>query len=255
MKVDQIIKNARIFTSDKDNLYSSAFAVKGGRFVYVGDEAGLLGYEGEVTDMNGKFIMPGIIDPHVHVTTSIGFEYADPGLNFECEGKQGALDFMADYISKNPGLTRYRFMLEQKFLKGEILTKEDLDLICPDSELVILEGESHSVWVNSRVLALKGVTDDTPDIVPGLSYFVRKDGHVTGNAFEGAAWIFLFDLENLTDEEIEAPLLRWIDYCKKTGVCAVFDAGFPEYEEVHERIYSCLRRMDEEGRLPVYIDG
>ena len=89
-----------------------------------------------------------------------------------------------------------------------MLTKEDLDEICPDSELVILEEEGHSVWVNSRLLAAKGVSDDTPDLVPKLSYYVRKDGHVTGNAYESAAWPFLFELEKLKDEQFEAPVVR-----------------------------------------------
>ena len=68
MKADQIIKNVKIFTSNKDNLHASALVVKDGKFVYVGDEAGLADFEGEVTDLGGKFIMPGIIDSHVHVT-------------------------------------------------------------------------------------------------------------------------------------------------------------------------------------------
>ena len=140
-------------------------------------------------------------------------------------------------------------------LKGEMLTKEDLDKICPDAELVILEDEAHSVWVNSKLLASKGITDDTPDMVPGLSYYVRKDGHVTGNAFESAAWAFLFEVEKLTDEQIEAPILRFIDYCEKTGVCGGFEASFPEDPVYHERIYKYLRKMDEQGRLPVYLDG
>ena len=255
MKADKIIKNAKIFTADRNDPQATALAIKDGKFVYVGDESGLSAYEGDVTDLGGKFIMPAILDTHVHVTTSIGFEYADLGVRFECDGKQGALDFMSDYIAKNPGLTRYRFMLEQKYLNGETLTKEDLDKICPDSELIILEGECHSVWVNSKILASKGITDETPDPVPELSYYVRKDGHITGNAFEGAAWPFLFDLDVLTDEQIEGPLLRFIDYCVKTGVSGVFDAGFPEYEKFHERVYKLLRKMDEQGKLPVYIDG
>ncbi len=255
MKADQIIKNAKIFTADKNNPEASALVVKDGKFVYVGDEAGLAKYEGEITDLGGKFIMPGILDTHVHVTTSIGFEYADLGLRFECNGKQEALDFMADYISKHPGEERYRFMMEKKDLNGEILTKEDLDAICPDAELVLLEGECHSNWVNSKVLERHGITDDTPDPVPGLSYFVRKDGHVTGNSFESASWPFLFDGVNPTDEQIEAPLQRLIDYCVNAGVIGIFDAGFPEHEPFHERIYAYLRKMDKEGRLPVYIDG
>ena len=47
------------------------------------------------------------------------------------------------------------------------------------------EGDGHSIWVNSKILERHGITDDTPDPVPGLSYYVRKDGHVTGNIFEG----------------------------------------------------------------------
>ena len=98
MKADQIIKNAKIYTSDKDMPLAAALAVKDGRFVYVGDEAGLSEYEGEVRDLGGRFIMPGLIDSHVHVTMGAGFEHTDLGSFVECDSKQGALDFMADYI-------------------------------------------------------------------------------------------------------------------------------------------------------------
>ena len=254
---DQVVYG-NICTEDAKHPKAEAAAIVDGRFAYVGSAEGVqdfIGKNTEVLHCEGKFIMPGIIDTHVHVTTSIGFEYADLGVRFECSGKQGALDFMADYIKKNPGLDRYRFMMEQKFLNSEILTKEDLDAICPDSELVLLEGECHSNWVNSKVLAHHGINDDTVDPVPGLSYFVRKDGHVTGNSFESASWPFLFDGVELDDEKIEGPLSRLIDYCVKTGVSGLFDAGFPEHEKIHERIYQQLRKMDQEGRLPVYIDG
>ena len=137
MKADQIIKNAKIFTSDQDNPQAAALAVKDGKFVYVGDEAGLAAYVGEVIDLGGKFIMPGIIDSHIHVTMPIGFEYADMGPRIECDGKQEALNMMADHISKNPGEKRYRFMLEKRFLNGEDIVKEELDAICPDAELLI----------------------------------------------------------------------------------------------------------------------
>ena len=256
MKADQIIKNAKIFTSNKDNLQATALVVKDGKFAYVGDEAGLADFEGEVTDLGGKFIMPGIIDSHVHVTIGVAFEYVDLGVRFEPEGKQDALNFMASYIKDNPGQNCYRFLLERKYLNGEDIVKEELDATCPDSELILLEGECHSNWVNSRVLARMGITDNTPDPVPGLAYYVRKDGHVTGNSFETASWPVLFDgVNDLTDEQIGAALERWIDFSKKAGVSAVFDAAFPEHNPIHERIYAYLREMDKQGKLPIYIDG
>ena len=252
---NQIFKNAKIFTANKDNLQATALVVKDGKFIYVGDEAGLSAYEGEVIDLGGKFIMPGIIDSHVHVTTSIGFAYMDPGEYIFCSSKKEALDFMAASIKNNPGLKRHRFILERKYLNGDDIVKEDLDAICPDAELLILEGEGHSVWVNSKILDRHGITDETPDRVPELSYYVRKDGHVTGNAFESSGWHMLFDDLEVTDEQIDAELLRWIDYSVKAGVTVVFDAGFPEGEALHERIYERLYELDKQGKLPVYIDG
>ena len=256
MKADQIIRNARIFTSDRDCPQATALAVKDGKFVYVGDEAGLSMYEGEVTDLGGKFIMPGIIDSHVHITTGVGFEYTDLGVFMELSTKKECLDFMTEYIHKNPGLKQYRFMLPRASLNGEDLTKEDLDAIFPDGELVVLEEEIHSNWVNSRVLAAHGITDDTPDPVPGLAYFVRKEGHVTGNSYETASWPILFDgLNDLTDEQIATAVSRWLDSSVEYGVSCVFDAGFPEHNGIKERIYQHLRELDRQGKLPVYVDG
>jgi len=256
MKADYIIKNAKIFTSNQNNPQATALAVKDGKFVYVGDEAGLADYEGTVTDMGGKFIMPGIIDSHVHVTIGVAFDYTDLGVRFEPDDKQGAMDFMSAYIKEHPGQKCYRFLLERRFLNGEEITKEDLDAVCPDSELILLEGECHSNWVNSKVLKRMGIADDTPDPVPGLAYYVRKDGHVTGNSFETASWPILFDGTNdLTEDQIRASVERWIEFSRKAGVSAVFDAGFPEHNPVHERMYDVLYKLDKEGKLPIYIDG
>ena len=257
MKADKIFKNAKIFTADKTNPQASALVVKDGKFVYVGDEAGLAAYEGDVVDLGGKFIMPGIFDNHVHVTLPVGFAYSEAGERFACNGKQEALDFMADYIAKNPGKKCYRFILEKKDLLGETLTYKDLDAICPDADLQIQEAEFHSVWVNSRVLKRHGITDDTPDPVPGLSVYERKDGHVTGYIIEGSAEtrIILDGTLELTDEQIDAALQSWIDFSVEHGVTAVFDAGIPGFPEAHEHIMKRLCALDKQGKLPVYVDN
>ena len=255
---DMIIKNAKIFTSDKSTPQATALVVKDGKFVYVGDEAGLAEYEGEVTDMGGKFIIPGIIDSHMHITISVGFEYAPMGERIEPNGKVEALEIMAKYIKDNPGEERYRFLLDKKFLKeGEDFVKEDLDAICPDAELQIQEAEGHSIWVNSKILQKHGITDDTPDPIPELAYYVRKDGHVTGNMYEGATEIpiILDSSMELTDEQVDAALQRWIDFSVKAGVCCVFDAGLPGHMAFHEKIYKRLCELDKQGKLPIYVDG
>ena len=257
MKADKIIKNAKIFTSDKNNPKATALVVKDGKFIYVGDESGLSEYEGEVIDLDGKFVMPSIIDSHVHVTIPVGYEYAEVGERLEPNGKKEALDIMAKHIKENPGLKRYRFLLEKKSLNGEDIVKEDLDAICPDAELQIQEWEGHSIWVNSKILERHGITDDTLDPIPGLAIYVRKDGHVTGNCIEGAAEIpiILDSSMELTDEQVDAALKRWIDFSLEYGVSCVFDSGLPGDPTFHEMVYKRLKALDEQGKLPIYVDG
>lgn len=257
MEADYIIRNAKIFTSDKNNPIATTLVVKDGKFVYVGDEAGLPNYEGKVTDLSGKFIMPGIIDSHVHITIPVGFEYAPIGERLEPNGKQEALEIMAKYIKEHPGEKRYRFLLEKVYLNGEDIVKEDLDAICPDAELQIQEGEGHSIWVNSKILERHSITDNSLDPIPGLAQYVRKDGHVTGNCIEGAAEIpiILDSSMELTDEQVDATLQRWIDFSVEFGVSAVFDAGLPGDMKFHEKVYKRLCELDRQGKLPVYVDG
>ena len=138
VKADRIFTNAKIFTADSDTTIASALAVKDGTFVYVGDEQGLADFEGEVEGLGGRFIMPSIIDSHVHITTGIGFEYADLGAFIDREGKSDILAFMGDYVRDNPGMDPYRFMLERVRLCGEELAKEELDAICPEVGVVVL---------------------------------------------------------------------------------------------------------------------
>ncbi len=259
MQADQIIKNANIFTADSEHPKASAIAVKDGKFVYVGDEAGLSEYEGPVTDLAGRFIMPGIIDSHVHVTMGAGYELIGGGFGeiIQCASKEEALDFISDYIRKNPGKERYRFMLDKKYLKGDNITKEDLDLICPDGEIQIQEAQGHSIWVNSNILKKHGITDEIKDPVPGLSFYVRKDGHVTGEMSEGATElpVIMDGAMDKPDSMIDAALQRWIDFSVNAGVTGVFDAGIPGFPEFHERVYSRLRELDRQGKLPIYVDG
>ena len=169
MKVDRIVKNAKVFTSAAKDFHATAFAVKDGKFVYVGDEAGLKDYEGEVVDLGGKFVMPAFIDSHVHIpgcTSLLALRSMDYvfGTN-----KQETLQAVKDVIDAHPDYERYTMVMSLSSLGGEILTKEDLDAICPDKELVIAEAEMHSSWSNSMVLKYRGVTDDTPDMAEGLS--------------------------------------------------------------------------------------
>lgn len=70
MSADTFFTNGLIYTVDSSQPWTTAAAVKNGRFIAVGQEsdiAHLIGPNTEVVDLEGRMAMPGMMDIHNHV--------------------------------------------------------------------------------------------------------------------------------------------------------------------------------------------
>lgn len=110
MKVDRIVKNAAVYTSDAENLRATAFAVKDGKFVYVGDGDGLRDFEGETVNLGGKTVLPALMDAHVHLPASMNFLAVDSMDFIDGSSKKECLQAMKNVIDQHPEYTSYTFM-------------------------------------------------------------------------------------------------------------------------------------------------
>ena len=69
LPADTVYRNGYIYTVDAKDSVQQALAVRGGRIVYVGNDAGAAKLQGQnttVIDLGGKMLMPGLIDGHMH---------------------------------------------------------------------------------------------------------------------------------------------------------------------------------------------
>ena len=69
-EADRVFLNGNIYTVDEEFSTASAIAIKDGQFIYVGDDAGVRAHIGSltfVTDLEGRTIIPGLHDSHVHI--------------------------------------------------------------------------------------------------------------------------------------------------------------------------------------------
>jgi predicted amidohydrolase YtcJ len=67
--VDRAYVNGFVFTADARGTIAQALAIRSGKIVYVGDEAGLAPFLGPGSvrvDLAGRFLMPGLVDGHMH---------------------------------------------------------------------------------------------------------------------------------------------------------------------------------------------
>ena len=67
---DTVYVNGNVYTVDDRFSKASAFAIKDGSFIYVGDEAGAREHTGPLTfvvDLDGRTVIPGLHDAHIHI--------------------------------------------------------------------------------------------------------------------------------------------------------------------------------------------
>ena len=189
---DYVFKNGKIYTLDAKQLWVESVAVKGSKISYVGSNSGSkvwTGPETKVVDLKGRMLMPGFIDGHNHFVSGTATKR---GVNLTgSKDKQELLLRIREYVKANPRKTAYMgFGWEFAMLGEKGGLRQELDAICSDKAMIFLNEDTHHIWFNTKAMTVGGVTKDTPDPVPGGSYFRRdQDGTPSGMAIEPDSWM------------------------------------------------------------------
>jgi len=254
---DLIITGAKIFTSDKQQPWAEALVVKDGKFIYVGDANGISLYESATTiDLNGKLIIPGMVDGHSHP----GYVNVENFGEVEGDTKDALLASVKEYADDHPDDEWLRLCCwpTDMFVEGnQGPKKEVLDAVVPD-RLVWFESETaHDFWLNSKALEKLGVDKNTPDPRPGLAMYARdEDGTPSGWVKEGAGVQHFAKQFALTDETRiqlhKESVAKTLQILSKHGVTSIFDAGNKGYGDL---AYSVVSQLEKEGKLPLRYYG
>jgi predicted amidohydrolase YtcJ len=168
-EADVVLGNGKIYTADKERSIRQAVALKGNTIVAVGDDkdvAPLIGASTKVVDLGGKMVLPGMIDTHIHpiIGALNGDKCSLAGVKATIEALKPVI---RDCLDKDQGGADDWFEAAQLDNYGFSATAKDVDTIEASRPVALWGNDGHTVWVNSRGLALLGVTAETPDISGG----------------------------------------------------------------------------------------
>src|SRR5215467_13640903 len=179
---DLIITNAKVWTVDKGRPNAEAIAVLGERIVAVGSAAEVDAWHGpqtKVFDAQGKLLLPGFNDAHVHFVDG-GDHLQDVQLKDASSPEEFArrIGERAKTTPKGEWVTGGDWD-EQKWTPAALPTKELVDPVTPDTPVWVNRYDGHESLANSVTLRLAGITDKTQD--PPGGEIVRDDkGNPTG---------------------------------------------------------------------------
>jgi len=231
---DRVYRNGRVYTDDGHGTIAQAIAIREGRIVYVGSDDGLVPFIGpstKVTDLQGRFLMPGLIDGHMHPLEG-GLVLRKCSLNYESltvaqfqQRVQACLDKTKNQ-EPDGWLEVVSWFQESMRPAGVKTSRATLDVLKTSRPIIVRSSFGHTVLANSRALALAKITKDTPDPLGGK---VWRD--VNGNPnglLEDAAFAVFDDLiPKPTPEENIAAAKAAQKAMLAQGVTSFLDAAAP----------------------------
>ena len=173
---------------------AEAIAVGGDRILAVGSRATIDGYIGpstRVVELRGGMVLPGIIDTHAHFASG-SLARTQVALD-DAQTPAQVVERVAAFARAHPnepwilgGNWQY-----DAFAPSGLPTKALLDVAVPDRPAALDAFDGHTLWANSKALALAGITRDTPDplqngVVLGTIVRDPATGEPTGAFKEGA---------------------------------------------------------------------
>ena len=228
---DLAFVNGAVYTVDAARSWAQAVAVRDGRIIAVGTDADVrthVGQATEIVDLNGRMLVPGFQDAHVHpVGGGLDMLQCDlHDLSTEDEYLRAIVTYAADHPDREWILGGGWSM---DVFPGGTPRKELLDALVPDRCVYLPNRDGHSTWVNSKALELAGVTRDTPD--PADGRIERgEDGEPSGTLHEGAAELVARLAPAPTTEEMAEALLKGQQYLHSLGITAWQDAIVDDHE-------------------------
>jgi predicted amidohydrolase YtcJ len=248
---DLVITGAEVFTGDEASPVLNSVAVRDDRIVALGPEvlSELVGPRTRVVRAEGGLVVPGFQDAHVHAPFA-GRNRLRVWLN-DLPGPQAYLDCIASYAAENPDepwIIGGGWAMEH--FPGGAPRKEDLDRVVPDRPVFLMNRDVHGAWVNSKSLAIGGITADTPDPIDGRIERDHRTGEPTGTLHEGAAYSFNERFVPTPNrEEWEAAILDAQRHLHSLGITGWQDAWVtPDTLEAY-------RSLAGSGRLTARVVG
>ncbi|NOD97549.1 amidohydrolase family protein [Ruegeria sp. HKCCD6228] len=183
----------------------TALAVRGNRVLGVGsndDMAALAGSGAETIDLDGRTLLPGFIEPHLHLTLLAALSDAVDIGPFVFATFDEAVAGLRQAISDLPGPEAWLVgrQFDPSLLEpSRDLTTRELDELAPDRPVFILNASGHIAYVNSIAMNLVGYTNDS-EPPAGTEFGRYDDGSLNGVLFGQAAFLpILFMNEDIAN--------------------------------------------------------
>ena len=221
-RVDLILYNADVYTVNKGFENATSFAVKDGKFIYVGDDNVLSKYtSSNIINAEGLPVFPGFIDSHAHFY-NLGF------FNNQVDLKNSkSIDEVVEKVIDFDRINQKEFIIgrgwdQNDWDKKVLPTNNLLNESFPDKPVVLGRVDGHAYLVNDYALSLAGININSE--IPG-GEFVKLNNKLTGVLIDNSMELINNIIPSPTKEESIKALLTAQEIAFENGLTSITEAG------------------------------
>ena len=242
--VDLIVHNAKIYSADELNTRYSSFAVKEGKFVYVGGDEILSNYSSaNIINAEDLPVYPGFIDSHAHFY-DLGFYLNQVDLK-NTKSLEEVIDRVTEFDAENNS----NFIIGRGWDQNDwnnktFPTNTLLNEKFPDKPVVLRRIDGHAYLVNDSALKLAGINNSTK--VDG-GEIVKIGNRLTGVLIDNSMRLVDKIIPEPSKEESIQALLSAQDLAFQYGLTTISDAGLTKKQ------IDLIDELQKDGALKIRI--
>jgi len=239
----KLLYHARIYTLDQSKPVASAIAIDHDGIAAVGGDELLAEFDrAEKQNMDGRVILPGLTDAHLHLQ-----HYALSLEKIDCETDtlEECLRRVADQVQKaKPGEWILGHGWNQNVWGGWPSAIE-LDQIAPNHPVYLTAKSLHAAWANNAAMRLANITASTPDPKDGQIQHDLK-GETTGILFENAM--------QLVGDIVPAPTIKELAHAMEKAQSILWKMGLTGVHDFDRRdCFMALQKLHADGKLKLRV--
>jgi len=239
--IDLLVTNARIATLDQDFSFVSTMAINANRIVATGGDELAARYNAKWTlDLGGRFVMPGFVDSHIHISGNppwyIDLTKVQSVVEITTLVKQRAAE-----LPKGHWITGYGWS-EDALIEKRRPLRDDLDDAAPDNPVGLTRAGGHSAVFNSAGLAFGKIDERTAQPESGV---IEKGESGRLNGIIRERQDIILDLApQATDETVRSSFIENLQNLFRLGITSIVQAQDTiEHYAEWKRIYATHRGM------------
>ena len=256
-----LVVYGKIFTAE-GNQVVEAFAVKDGKYIYVGDKAGAqaLVEEGktEVIDYTGKgLVMPSCGNAHAHYASGVAIQTAGTIVGYEDDPKKFLSEIVPAAVKKardTGSKAIYGFGWNWLVFQKDMPTRQQLDAICSDIPIYFADEEGHKGLANSIMLVKAGIMKEDGTLlkkeIRGGEIGIGTDGTPNGFLAEQAGTYVrsFMDNEYLLSVDMAKANMSIIQEMLLSEGYTMYLDGYSTYF-FNESLFKAAQQIDQAGDL------